>query len=123
MNIGEKIRKIRELKNMKQQAIAKKLGMSLTAYGNIERNESSVTYEKLEQIACMLDVSVQDILNIPEEMNIRQLIHATLPIPGAVPASTTDTEVEVYKLCIEQYKKENDFLREMIKQLTGKTGV
>ncbi len=66
MDIGDKIRKVRELKGLKQEYVANQLGMSVTAYGNIERNESSLSFDKLEQIAAALEVTVQDILNIPE---------------------------------------------------------
>ncbi len=53
MQIGDKIRKVRELKGLKQEAVADKLDMSATAYGNIERNESSlfrlISWKKLQR--------------------------------------------------------------------------
>lgn len=118
MTIGEKIRKIRELKNLKQMAVARKLGLSLTAYGNIERNESSITFEKLEQVAHALEVSVSDIVNLPDKLDVHQFSASSLQNDRAdKPANPS--EIEAYKLCIEQYKKESDFLREIIKQLTN----
>jgi len=65
--IGTKIRKIREIKNYKQEQIAEILGISVTAYGNIERDETNVSHERLEQIAKVLDLSVQDILEFDEK--------------------------------------------------------
>ncbi len=40
MEIGTKIRKIRELKGFSQENIAHDLEMSITGYGKIERNEA-----------------------------------------------------------------------------------
>lgn len=118
MTIGEKIRKIRELKNLKQLSVARKLGLSLTAYGNIERNEASITFEKLEQIAQALEVSVHDIINLPDKLDVRQFSVSSRQ-NDRVDQPVTRSEIEAYKLCIEQYKKESDFLREIIKELTS----
>jgi transcriptional regulator with XRE-family HTH domain len=67
MDIGDKIRKVRELKGLKQEYVANQLGMSVTAYENIESDDSSLTFDRLEQIAAVLEVPVPDILNIPEQ--------------------------------------------------------
>ena len=123
MSIGDKIRKIREFKNLKQQTVAQKLGLSVTAYGNIERNESSITYDKLERIAKVLEVSVMDIEKVEELLS--QQNNVVCPMvdcdKNRLPHNVK-TEIEAYKLCIEQYKKENDFLREMVLRLTQHTG-
>jgi transcriptional regulator with XRE-family HTH domain len=76
MDIGDKIRKVRELKGYKQEYVAEKVGLSVTAYGNIERNASGLTFERLEEIATALEVTVQDILNIPEQLNIHTIATA-----------------------------------------------
>ena len=49
--IGEKIRKIRELKGLKQSNLAEKLGLTMNGYGKIERGETTITLERLEQIS------------------------------------------------------------------------
>lgn len=62
MTIGNKIKKIRELKNYTQEHLAEKLGMSLAGYGKIERDETDISYSRLHQIAEALSVSVEDIV-------------------------------------------------------------
>jgi transcriptional regulator with XRE-family HTH domain len=62
MNIGEKIRGVRLMKNLTQENLADELGLSLLAYGDIERNKKDVTMKRIEQIAEKLGVSVKDIL-------------------------------------------------------------
>jgi transcriptional regulator with XRE-family HTH domain len=49
MEIGTKIRKIREIKGLSQENIAKELSMSITGYGKIERNEVSINFDKLQK--------------------------------------------------------------------------
>lgn len=43
MNIGSKIRKIREIKGYSQENMAIDLDMSVTGYGKIERNQVAIT--------------------------------------------------------------------------------
>jgi transcriptional regulator with XRE-family HTH domain len=62
MNIGQNIRRIREIKNLKQEAVADSLGMSVTAYGNIERGDADVNFSRLGDIARALDVKEEDIV-------------------------------------------------------------
>jgi transcriptional regulator with XRE-family HTH domain len=46
MNVGEKIKKLRELKNYTQQHMAEELDLSLSGYGKIERNETDISVSK-----------------------------------------------------------------------------
>lgn len=57
MNIGEKIKDTRILKNMKQSDLAEKANVSRVAIGNYERNERIPTVEVIEKIARALGVS------------------------------------------------------------------
>jgi transcriptional regulator with XRE-family HTH domain len=57
MHIGKRIKQIRILKNLKQSAVAAALGMSVTAYSNIETEKSSnLCIRRIEQIAKVLQV-------------------------------------------------------------------
>lgn len=62
LTIGSKIKKIREIKGIKQETIAKELKMTPNGYGKIERDESKITLDRLEEIAEALKVSVMEIL-------------------------------------------------------------
>ena len=122
MNIGDKIRKVRELKGLKQEDVAGKLGLSVTAYGNIERNDSSLTFERLEEIAEVLEVTVQDILNIPEQLNIHSVNNAHQV--GFNQNTTindnrtcTEGEMEAYKFALTNIQKEVEYLRQQNLQL------
>lgn len=73
MDVGHKIKKIRELKNLKQEYVAQKVGLSTTAYGNIERGATDLPFSRLEQIANILDVELNDIINFPESYHIGKI--------------------------------------------------
>lgn len=65
-HIGRKISRIRELRDMKQEALAQALGISQQAVSNIENSET-VEDEKLIEVAKALGVTVEAIKNFSEE--------------------------------------------------------
>ncbi|MBC9813911.1 helix-turn-helix transcriptional regulator [Crocinitomicaceae bacterium CZZ-1] len=67
IRIGKKIRQLRELKDYSQEYMAEKLGMSVPGYSRIERNEVDVNIEKAYQIASILNVGINDLLNFDEK--------------------------------------------------------
>lgn len=67
-NIGEKIRKIRDLKGFSQENMADMLGLSLPAYADIERGKKEVTLSRLEKIAEKLGVTLNDVLNFDDRL-------------------------------------------------------
>jgi transcriptional regulator with XRE-family HTH domain len=73
MSIGNKIKHLRELKNLSQDYMAKQLDISQKAYSNIENEVSEITVNRLESISKILGVSMTQILNLNEE-NIFQNI-------------------------------------------------
>lgn len=65
-HIGRNISRIRELRGMKQEALAFAIGVSQQTISNIEASEN-VEEEKLELIAKELGVSVEGIKNFSED--------------------------------------------------------
>jgi transcriptional regulator with XRE-family HTH domain len=63
MNQGEKVRKIREIKGYSQDYMAAKLGITQPSYARIERGETKLNTDRLEEIAKLLEVKPEDILN------------------------------------------------------------
>lgn len=62
-NIGDNIKKFRELKNITREQIASDLKMSLSNYSKIERGEIDLTISRIQEIANVLEVDVSQILN------------------------------------------------------------
>ncbi|MEP6928966.1 MAG: helix-turn-helix transcriptional regulator, partial [Flavobacterium sp.] len=65
-HIGRKISRIRELKDMKQEALAQALGTNQQAISAMENSET-IDDEKLTEVAKALGVSVEAIKNFTEE--------------------------------------------------------
>lgn len=55
MTIGTKIRRLRQEKGYSQDNMADILGISLNAFGKIERDETDISHSRLEQIAKAFD--------------------------------------------------------------------
>ena len=60
--VGEKIRQAREAKGLSQEFIAEQLGISQAAYSNMERGETQPKLPRLQQLAELLAVDVNELL-------------------------------------------------------------
>lgn len=69
-NIGFQIKKIREEKQLTQQAIAEDLEISLTAYGEIERGHTNFSIDRLIAIIQLLDIPLTQLTAKPETTSI-----------------------------------------------------
>lgn len=57
MTFGEKLSQFRRLKGITQEALAKSIGISPTAYAQIERDESDIALSRITQIAKALGLN------------------------------------------------------------------
>lgn len=72
MTIGDNIRKIRELKGLKQETVAERLKMSQANYSKLENSDSDIPQARLEEIAKALEVETDDILNFDKNIFFNQ---------------------------------------------------
>lgn len=63
MEIGKKIRKIRELRNFSQEYVAIQLGISQVAYSKIETGLTRLDLKRLIKIAETLDIDTFTLIN------------------------------------------------------------
>ena len=68
MELSTKIRKIRELKGISQENVAVQLGISQAAYSRMEKDDKSLTFDKLKDIAYILEIDPLKILQFDEQM-------------------------------------------------------
>ena len=61
-NLSERIRQIRLQKGLSQENMADMLGLSTTAYGDVERGRTELSFSRLENIAKLLDMPLPDLL-------------------------------------------------------------
>jgi len=97
ITIGNKIKKVRELRNFTQGYVAEKLKMTQAGYSKIEQGIVDVSYSKLEQIAKVLNTQVQDIITFDEKQIITNQLnnHSTI----------TDSYIFSDKLVLEIIEK------------------
>lgn len=116
LHIGQKIKKIRELKNLTQTYLAKELGITQSAYSKIEMGEIEVTYGKLEKISETLGIKPEEIIAFNESMvfnvmnnqnggNVFSQIHQN---------NLSDNERKLYQDQIDLLKEELDYLKEIL---------
>lgn len=63
--IGERLRKIRNVRGLSQENLANDLRITSTAYGKIERGETDVNVTRLSQICEILEIHLYELF-IPE---------------------------------------------------------
>ncbi|MBS9783597.1 MAG: helix-turn-helix transcriptional regulator [Pasteurella sp.] len=68
--INNKLRILRNMNNLTQELMAEKINMSLNGYAQIERGETNITTEKLQQIIQIFDIDLLDFLLLGEEGKI-----------------------------------------------------
>ena len=67
MNIGERIRELRETAGFTQNRLAEWAGISQTHLRRVERGEADITVGHLRMICDALQVSLKDFFNVSDE--------------------------------------------------------
>ncbi len=67
-SVGNKLKKLRELRNFTQAHIAEQLGISQSSYSTIESGEQDITLSRLEEISKLLGMRVEDVIAFDEKM-------------------------------------------------------
>ncbi|QIW16406.1 transcriptional regulator [Pasteurellaceae bacterium RH1A] len=63
MEIHEKIRVFREIYQLSQEDMAEKMDMSANGYAKIERGQTKLNVEKLQQIANIFQIELTDLIS------------------------------------------------------------
>lgn len=73
-NINDNIRSIRELKNYTQEYMAVRLGITQAGYSKIEKGNAKMSFEKLEEIASVFELSVENIIRFETNLHIANTV-------------------------------------------------
>lgn len=144
MEYNQKIRTLREIKQWSQEEMAEKLNMSLNGYAKIERGETRLTLDKLEQIANIFNMDALEFMQNANKgiyfmMNENSDYNSTVYY-GATQENLTieieklklalqlkentiahkDELLQVKNILLEQKQDEIASLREIISLLKGK---
>lgn len=117
LNIGTKIKKLRELKNLTQEHMASVIGVTQSAYSRMELGETEITYSKLARIAGELGMKPEDVIAFNESMVFNVMHNQTGN--GLIIQNNTlvNEERDLYKLQIETLKEEVAYLKKIIDNL------
>ena len=63
----QKLKQIRELKNLSQEYIANQLGLSVRAYSKIETGETQLTINRLNEISRIMGVDPIEVLGFDDK--------------------------------------------------------
>jgi len=84
MSVGNKIKQLRELRNFTQSYVAEQLGLSVNGYGKIERDETDITLNRINQIAKVLGTELSTILNFESSQVFNQYNNKSATANGVV---------------------------------------
>ena len=121
-HIGRKISRIRELRDMKQEALAQALGTNQQAISAIENSET-IDEGKLAEIAKALGVTVEAIKNYSDETILSVINNtfnshdnSTLNAINIQPTfNPLDKVVELYERLVQAEKEKVEYLEKIIK--------
>ncbi len=116
LQLGQKIKKLRELKNFTQSHIASELGITQSAYSKIEQGETEVSYSKLSKIAEVLGMAPEEIMTFNEQM-IFNVMHNQTGNGFVVNKGFTENERKLYEDQITQLKEEVCYLKKVLDKL------
>jgi transcriptional regulator with XRE-family HTH domain len=122
MQIHEKLKLMRQQKGWSQEKLAEKLEWAVNSYRKIERGEAGIKLDKIKQIAQVMGVNVEElvnsndksVLNFAENYNQSNsnLAHCTIYLTEAQCAH----ELEKAHLIIEQQAEKIELLNKQIEQ-------
>lgn len=72
MNIGEKLKKARQEKNMKLRDVADATNLSISYISDIENGNSTPPVDTLTSLCRALDLSIYSVLAEPEDMRLME---------------------------------------------------
>ncbi|BFM43367.1 helix-turn-helix transcriptional regulator [Flavobacterium sp. CFS9] len=124
-HIGRKISRIRELRDMKQEALAQALGTSQQTVSTIENSET-IDDAKLAEVAKALGVSVEAIKNFNEENMISYFNNFYdnstsngvngIFSPSHCSFNPIDKVVELFERLVQAEKEKVEYLEKLLKE-------
>jgi len=117
--LGQKIRRIREYRDLSQDSVAIEMGMSPSGYSRIERDEVKVTIDKLVRLSEILKVSLLDLVSTEESIVFNNYGTAKDNSFSSINGDVENVKLEqLYKEQINHLNEEINYLRGIVNSLT-----
>jgi len=114
MSINEKIRRIREAKDLTQEQMAEKLGISQSAYGDIERGDNDPKLSKLQKIADIFEMQLSELVDLSEKGTLNINFNKQGKNNIYITSSLTEKEMALKDKELAMQAREIENLREII---------
>lgn len=114
--MGQKIKKLRELKNLTPSQMADELGVSLGTYAQIEAGETDVSYSKLNRIADLFGVGIDEITTFNEQL-VFNIMHNQTANGYVVYKGFPESEKQYYEDKIRSLQEEISSLKNLMEKL------
>lgn len=119
MKIGDKIKLLREIKNISAKQLADELNMSIGGYMKIERNDVDINTEKIEKISTILGITPSELLNL-DERHIFNFSNNEIKNGGYNVFNFPDEMKQLYEDKIKLLEDKIAYQQEIINQLKSK---
>ena len=103
MNIGDKIRKIRESKDYSQEYMATKLKITQPSYARLESGCTRLSIDRLEKRAELLEVRTEVLIKMEDRFMLHQTDHSEIPGYAAI-HQTADGHVKTIAILEHEVK-------------------
>lgn len=120
MFIGNKIRKIRELRGYTEEYLAHRLGMSQNNFSKIELGKVTLSLERIEEIAKVLDIDPIKLIEFDESLIFNNNNQSGGNAANVINQILSDKVVEQYEKRITGLEKEIEFLKMIIQNQNTK---
>lgn len=122
LQIGNKIKKLRELRNFTQDHMAEALQMSQAGYGKIERDETDISLSRLQQVASVLKVGLNELIGFDEKLIFYGAMHNHATANGGVflGKENFDSERKLYEGQIKQLEEQVTYLKGLLDKVLAK---
>lgn len=105
IELGENIRKIRELKGFSQQYLGDELNISQKQVSRIETGKTSATFNSINKVCEILDIELKTLLNFNDKFILNNNNHNQ---NGGEFIAYNNTDIEKIEKLYERMLKEKD---------------
>lgn len=100
MNYGNKLKELREEKNITQEQLAKAIGIERSSYNQFEQQYDIIPVNRLNQVANYFNTSIDFIFNFTDSRNYKNIKQAL--------------NIDISKLRLKEFRKENNLTQDKL---------
>lgn len=115
--VGNKIRKIRELKGFTQDYMASKLEISQRAYSKLEKEEIKLDWQRIEKISHILEIEPIDLVSFDDNLVFNNSTQSGKNNTNTIHNHFPDELKKSYEDRIKHLEEEIVFLRGLVNKV------